>query len=551
MCVFSIYTDPTPGPSSSVSSPKRKRKSNLQVQSTLEDFRPLAPNKINKITSALTYFIATEMMPYSIVEKPGFKFFVNSLQPQYQLPSRKHISTVKIPKLYTATREVLKEKLTDAHYYNITTDCWTSVNMDPYISLTIHFINKEWELKSMTLACEKLSTSHTGENLKKYIACSLRMWELKESNIIAATTDCGANILSAINLLTCKHVSCFGHVLNTGVSNALKRDEFVEILQKCKQLQSIVAHSYKLTQKLKDIQERFNKPHKKIPSSSPTRWWSTLHMLEVINDNYLPLTTLFSEDEKYKKKDITLSISENATLEVIIKSLKKYELISNHMCGESYVTASSIPPIVNTLQEQVILLDENEDPIKYIIDKTIFKYISQRYCDNISTKNCLAIAAYLDPRFKKTYSDQEEITFLHKKILEEGEEYANLSSESVQDTPETSGLAFILGLKSTQPKEKKSAKEVIQDEVIKYEQYSNVNINEDPLKWWKYNQNMFPTLSHLAKKYLSIQGSSVASERVFSCGGNVVSDIRSSLTSEHAEQLIFLAMNKEYVPKIL
>lgn len=80
MCfIFSIYSDPAPGPSN-IPSPKRRKKSPVQTQSTLEHFRPLGSNKHNQITSALTYFIATEMMPYSIVEKAGFKYFVSCLQ---------------------------------------------------------------------------------------------------------------------------------------------------------------------------------------------------------------------------------------------------------------------------------------------------------------------------------------------------------------------------------------------------------------------------------------------------------------------------------------
>ena len=38
---------------------------------------------------------------------------------------------------------------------------------------------------------------------------------------------------------------------------------------------------------------------------------------------------------------------------------------------------------------------------------------------------------------------------------------------------------------------------------------------EDALSWWWRHQFAYPTLARLAKKYLAILGSSVASERVF------------------------------------
>lgn len=48
---------------------------------------------------------------------------------------------------------------------------------------------------------------------------------------------------------------------------------------------------------------------------------------------------------------------------------------------------------------------------------------------------------------------------------------------------------------------------------------------------------------------MTVQATSVASERVFSRGGCVLTDLRSSLTNDHASQLIFLSMNKNYVLK--
>lgn len=52
-----------------------------------------------------------------------------------------------------------------------------------------------------------------------------------------------------------------------------------------------------------------------------------------------------------------------------------------------------------------------------------------------------------------------------------------------------------------------------------------------------------------AKKAMTVQATSVASERIFSKGGCVLTDHRVSLTNEHASQLIFLTMNKDYVSK--
>ncbi len=59
-------------------------------------------------------------------------------------------------------------------------------------------------------------------------------------------------------------------------------------------------------------------------------------------------------------------------------------------------------------------------------------------------------------------------------------------------------------------------------------------------------ENQFPPLSQLARKYLCVCTTSVASERVFSAGGHIiVSDTRNSLKPHKVEQLIILAKNLE------
>ncbi len=44
------------------------------------------------VTEELVSFIAEDLMTLSVVESARFKKFVHRLDPQYQLPSRKHLS---------------------------------------------------------------------------------------------------------------------------------------------------------------------------------------------------------------------------------------------------------------------------------------------------------------------------------------------------------------------------------------------------------------------------------------------------------------------------
>ena len=65
----------------------------------------------------------------------------------------------------------------------------------------------------------------------------------------------------------------------------------------------------------------------------------------------------------------------------------------------------------------------------------------------------------------------------------------------------------------------------------------------DSLNWWFENKKRYPRLYILSLKYLCIPATSVASERVFSKGGEIVSAKRSCLKPKNVNQLIFLNKN--------
>lgn len=50
--------------------------------------------------------------------------------------------------------------------------------------------------------------------------------------------------------------------------------------------------------------------------------------------------------------------------------------------------------------------------------------------------------------------------------------------------------------------------------------------DENPLKCWEENLNLFPKVSVLAKMYLSIVATSVPSKRLFGDAGNITSKTR-------------------------
>jgi hypothetical protein len=89
----------------------------------------------------------------------------------------------------------------------------------------------------------------------------------------------------------------------------------------------------------------------------------------------------------------------------------------------------------------------------------------------------------------------------------------------------------------------RSLKSKTEHEIINYKSEDHMPLDSNPLLWWKVHQNTYPLLANLAQKYLSIPATSVASERVFSTAGDLVTAQRSCLACDQVDRLIFLKKN--------
>lgn len=89
----------------------------------------------------------------------------------------------------------------------------------------------------------------------------------------------------------------------------------------------------------------------------------------------------------------------------------------------------------------------------------------------------------------------------------------------------------------------KSLHDRVQLEIKNYRSEPALNLAQSPLHWWKVNEDKYPLLATFAKYILAIPATSVASERVFSTAGDIVTAQRATLQSNNVDMLIFLAKN--------
>src|SRR5262249_33296854 len=152
------------------------------------------------------------------------------------------------------------------------------------------------------------------------------------------------------------------------------------------------------------------------------------------------------------------------------------------------------------------------------------------------------LSIILDPRFKLIHFKNNGLLYFYNNILDDVTnilkyEYIKIKNDinltiSVDELQDD--IYNILDKESTTS----SYKDLfIQDnnneeEYIVYLKESPISQKIYPLDYWKQNNNRFPILSILARKYLAIPATSASIESTFSIGNNIITKSRNRLSSK-------------------
>ena len=122
--------------------------------------------------------VALDMMPLYMVEGRGFRNLIDFLEPEYKVPSHQTIMR-RISKRYREVKGVVEKGLNDVSDVAITTDAWTSLATESYVTVTVHYITKEWQMKSAVLDTSELDERHSAENLAIRLELVKADWNLE------------------------------------------------------------------------------------------------------------------------------------------------------------------------------------------------------------------------------------------------------------------------------------------------------------------------------------------------------------------------------------
>jgi hypothetical protein len=542
-----------------------RQRAGVGRQAVMSNYVTLDSAAANRCTRAVTRFLACETMPHNLVEREGFRKMVTALNPRYELPHRKFFANNSIPALYNEVREQLGRLMkVEAQFVALTTDAWTSAATQPFVAVTCHFIDTNWNLKSVCLACSLLTESHTAENLAENMRNVLNDWSLNVANVTCCTTDNAANVVNSITYLKVCHLPCFGHTVNIGVNHALDRPDVKEVITKVHAIQRLFSHSWSLQRDLFEAQTAQGCPKAKLPSDVPTRWWSSLKLLDRVVDHNTSITKVLLAAKNTRHRYLVLVDSDLCLLEKLIRILKPLRAFSDTLCGEEYVTASCVLPVLQKIK-QLLSPEPNDTVALQEVKECIVNALVVRYEDRSTVHDLLLICTFMDPRFKVhrafTAEHQRSMRVLvRRQVMAEVEVIGSLGGDSQSSgqpvgqatatkKSKIGGLGSIFADDDMETITTLSSDEKVDAEMEMYASTPRLAIsdnNSDCLAWWRHNKDVYPLLAVVARKFLCVPGSSVPSERVFSTSGQVMTSIRSALKPDKAEMQVFLAKNKAY-----
>ena len=390
-----------------------------RIDAILSTYPPNS-EKGKKLTKAVAAFIAKDLRPYSVVDNAGFRYLVKTLEPRYKIPSRSHFTENVIPALYHDTKAQVLASMNQASRVAITCDSWTSVTTESYVTITAHYVTKDWQVLSHVLQTRAIYESHTGAHLAELLSHVVEEWQLSDKSVVLVT-DNAANMIVAAQVGKFPHVKCFAHTLNLACQRALKGATLSRLLARVRRISTFFHRSTRASHCLKEKQKCLGLKNHKLITDVPTRWNSAYDMVErFLEQQPAVCATLLSPEVRKGESDLcTLNETDVSNAEDAVSALKPMKDATLLMSEERNPTVSLIAPL-NAQLLQSMTDTMGDTAMTHEIKNAIKTDLLKRYSSE-AEKKILHTASALDPRFKGLpfILTEEERSEIYRGVTEE------------------------------------------------------------------------------------------------------------------------------------
>ncbi|XP_030221999.1 zinc finger BED domain-containing protein 1 [Gadus morhua] len=367
-----------------------------RIDTMLSPSRGLPYARQSKATDLLTRFICEDMRPINAIYGSGFQALIHELEPRFNIPCFRTISG-NITKLYETTKDGIREMLC-GEKLGLTTDGWSSLATESYVTVTAHFIDEDWEMRNVVLDMSELQTAHTAANVSACIDKVLQEFQVPRESVLAITTDNATNYVNAVErYLRITDIPCMAHTINLAARKGLSERSVATAVSRLKAAAQHFKHSPTDSYLLEAKQKLLGLKPVQLINDCATRWNSTYDMICRAADQQAPVAAVIMEK---KLSRLELSSVEWTLMEKVKDVLQPFKVATQALSTEAYPTASAVLPLQYVLLKQ--LKPSIDDPAGVKQMKTMVSTdLKARYGPNKGAFLLLNTASYLDPRFDR------------------------------------------------------------------------------------------------------------------------------------------------------
>jgi hypothetical protein len=291
----------------------------------------------------------------------------------------------------------LTKELAVVKNFACTMDAWSSLAGEPYMTLSVHFVNDEWVLKTKCLTTMYVPASHTADTIIDFVKEGLADYNLFIDDMTTVTTDAAANNISACSKMNVKRISCVGHILHNALNNAFSSSaEITNLLKASRKIVSVFSYSHESRKKLEKLKKELKIDCKSLVQDVSTRWGSKYKMLCRLHKCNAAIDQLFVNHRKHR--ELLLSFEQKDLLSTLVDILQPFSTLTDLLSGDTMVTVSSIMPTLHHIQS-LCECDGEEGEVAERIKNCVWDYFSQRFI-NRELNMYYGSATMLDRRYE-------------------------------------------------------------------------------------------------------------------------------------------------------
>ena len=555
-----------------------------------ESMRPLTQHVVDEY---VLDYVVESVLPLHHVDMPAFQRYTNKLTARRFAVRCRQTMTKLLEDRFNKRKQQLKEKLATVDYVCTTADCWTSRRRS-FLGVTVHWIDAgALERRGSCMAVRQLFGRHTYETLAKALEGIHSEFGIGEK-VCFTVTDSGSNFLKAFRLFSMPEADNYSvepvptddinaddeviedearyeeiNDLLAAVSTSATEDDVIvyklpphrkcachllnlvattDVAKMDGSLQRTATQTFAKLNGLWNSQNRSTLAAEKIRSAlgtllitpGDTRWNSMYDAIKKVN-------AILADAALAVKFD---NVCDNLKIKRLLPLQKTFiaeyvEVMAPISCGidvlqgEQSASLGYLLPTLTVMKTQLCEMVQRSTPLTLCqaLVEALLSAIDRRFVDVLEDPKA-KLAAAVHPKFKLDWVDdvteRENLVELLKRSMRQ-QVGSHQSETEVQLTQPPTTNDFFARLAAKRQTNMNSGLLDVSSEVEKYLSDNSADVS---------SLTNYPLIRKLYIKLNTGLPASAAVERLFSLGGRVFAPLRSKLSSEHFEMMLFLRASK-------